>query len=58
MNPAVTQVMLGLVLLVGGAVIFKGFGSDVGWLVFIAGIVIGCRGGITLSQSGAKEIGN
>jgi hypothetical protein len=58
MNPAVIQVMLGLILLVGGAVIFKAFGSDVGWLVFIAGIVLGCRGGIALSQSGAKEIGN
>jgi hypothetical protein len=58
MNPAVTQVMLGLICIVGGAVIFKGFGSDLGWLVFVAGIVVGCRGGIILSQSGAKEIGN
>jgi len=58
MNPAVTQVMLGLVGIVGGAVIFKGFHSDLGWLVFVLGIIVGVRGGIILSQSGAKEIGN
>jgi hypothetical protein len=58
MNPGVMQVMLGLVCIVGGAVIFKAFGSDLGWVVFLAGIVAGCRGGIVLSQSGAKEIGN
>jgi hypothetical protein len=58
MNPAVIQVMLGLVCIVAGAVIFKLAGSDVGWLVFVVGIAVAVRGGIVLSQSGAKEIGN
>ncbi|MGO8998042.1 MAG: hypothetical protein ACLQVI_32370 [Polyangiaceae bacterium] len=58
MNPGVTQVMFGLLCLVGGILIIKGAESGIGWLVFVAGIVIGCAGGIRLSQSGAKEVGN
>ena len=58
MNAGVPQVMFGLLCIVGGALIIKGLGSDLGWLVFLVGIVLGCRGGIFISQSGAKEIGN
>jgi hypothetical protein len=58
MNPGVSQVMLGLVTLVVGILVIKGAGSDIGWLVFVAGLAIAIRGGIVLSLSGAKEIGN
>jgi hypothetical protein len=58
MNPGVMQVMFGLVCIVAGALVVKGADSGFGWLIFIAGIAIGCAGGIRLSQSGAKEIGN
>jgi hypothetical protein len=52
------QVMFGLVCIVAGALVVKAADSGFGWLIFIAGIAIGCAGGIRLSQSGAKEIGN
>jgi hypothetical protein len=58
MNPGVSQVVLGLVCVVGGILVIKGAGNDLGWLVFVAGLVIAIRGGIVLSESGAKEIGN
>jgi hypothetical protein len=58
MNPGVSQVMLGLVAVVGGILVLKGAGSGIGWIVFAAGLVVAIRGGIRLSQSGAKEIGN
>jgi hypothetical protein len=58
MNPGVSQVMLGLTSIVGGILVLKGAESGIGWLIFAAGLVIAIRGGIVLSQSGAKEIGN
>ena len=58
MNPGVTQIMLGLLCIIGGILTIKGAGSDIGWIVFLAGIVFACAGGIRLSQSGAKELGN
>jgi hypothetical protein len=58
MNSGVPQVMFGLVTLVAGILVLKGAGSGIGWLVFVAGVVIAIRGGIVLSTSGAKEIGN
>ena len=58
MNPGVSQVMLGLIVLVGGILVIKAAGSDLGWLVFVAGLVVAIRGGIVLSTSGAKELGN
>ena len=58
MNPGVMQVMLGLLCLIGGILVIKVAESDIGWLIFLAGIALGCAGGIRLSQSGAKEIGN
>ena len=58
MNPGVSQVMLGLVAVIGGILVIKGAGSDIGWLVFLAGLAIAIRGGIILSTSGAKELGN
>ena len=58
MNPGVSQVMLGLVAIVGGILALKGAGSGIGWVIFVLGLVVAIRGGIVLSQSGAKEIGN
>jgi hypothetical protein len=50
--------MLGLLCLVGGVLVIKVLGNELGWLLFLFGIFIGCRGGISISQSGGKEIGN
>ncbi len=59
MNPGVSQVMLGLAVIVGSIlVIIKGIENDFGWIVFVAGVALAIRGGIVLSVSGAKEIGN
>ena len=58
MHPGVPQIMLGLLLIVGGIFIVKLLDNNWGFLVFLLGIVIGCRGGMAISQSGAKEIGN
>ncbi len=58
MNPGVPQVMFGLVLIVAGILVIKALGNDLGWIVFVAGVASGCAGGIRLSQSGAKEVGN
>ena len=58
MNGGVPQIMLGLLCLVGGVLVIKALGNDLGWLLFLVGVIVGCRGGIQLSQSGAKEIGN
>ncbi len=58
MHPGVPQVMVGLVTIVAGILIIKALGNDLGYLVFLFGIVLASRGGISLSQSGAKEIGN
>ena len=58
MNPGVLQVMFGLLCLIGGILVIKAADSAIGWLIFLAGIAIACAGGIRLSQSGAKEIGN
>ena len=58
MHPGVPQIMLGLLCIVGGILITKALGNDWGLLVVLLGIVLGCSGGIGLSQSGAKELGN
>ena len=58
MHPGVPQIMLGTVLVLGGILVVKALGNDLGYLVFFLGIALGCAGGISLSQSGAKEIGN
>jgi hypothetical protein len=58
MHPGVTQIMLGLLCIVGGILIVKALDNNWGLLVFLLGVVLGCTGGIGLSQSGAKEIGN
>jgi hypothetical protein len=58
MNPAVGTLMFGLLLIVAGIFVIKAVGNDFGWLVFAAGVAAGCAGGIRLSQSGAKEVGN
>jgi hypothetical protein len=58
MHPGVPQIMLGLLCLVGGVLVIKVLGNELGWLLFLFGIFIGCRGGISISQSGGKEIGN
>jgi hypothetical protein len=50
--------MVGLLTIVAGIFIIKLLGNDWGYLVFLFGIVLGVKGGIALSQSGAKEIGN
>jgi hypothetical protein len=58
MNPGVSQIMLGLVAVVGGILTLKAAGSGIGWIVFVLGLIVAIRGGIALSQSGEKEIGN
>ena len=58
MNPGVSQVMLGLTAIVGGILVLKGAESGIGWVIFVAGVIVAIRGGIVLSTSGAKEIGN
>ncbi len=58
MHPGVGQIMLGLACVVAGILIIKPLANDWGWLVFFLGIVIANRGGIAISQSGMKEIGN
>ena len=58
MNPGVSQIMLGLGAVVAGILVLKGAGSEIGWLVFVLGLAIAIRGGIQLSQTGEKEIGN
>jgi hypothetical protein len=50
--------MVGLLTIVGGILIIKALGNDWGYLVFLLGIILATKGGIVLSQSGAKEIGN
>jgi hypothetical protein len=58
MHPGVPQVMVGLLTIIVGIFIIKLLGNDWGYLVFLLGIVLGVKGGISLSQAGAKEIGN
>jgi hypothetical protein len=58
MHPGVSQIMLGLLCIVSGIFVIKLLGNELGWLLFVFGVFIGCRGGISISQSGAKEIGN
>jgi hypothetical protein len=57
MNGGVPQIIAGLVCIVVGSLVIKTV-SDLGWLIFLLGVILGCRGGIQISQSGAKEIGN
>ena len=58
MHSGVPQIMLGILSLVAGVLVVKMLGNELGWLLFLFGAVIGCRGGMQLSSSGAKEIGN
>ena len=58
MHPGVPQVMLGILLIVVGVLIVKALGNDWGWAVFLLGAILGNKGGISISQSGAAEIGN
>jgi hypothetical protein len=58
MHPGVAQIMLGLACLFGGVLIVKVLGNDWGWLVFVLGAIVGNKGGIDISSSGMKEIGN
>jgi len=58
MHPGVPQIMLGILLIVGGVLVVKLLGNELGWLLFVAGAVVGCRGGMAISSSGQKEIGN
>jgi hypothetical protein len=58
MHPGVPQIMLGLACLFGGVLIIKVLGNEWGWVVFVLGAVLGCKGGIALSWSGAKELRN
>jgi hypothetical protein len=58
MHPGVPQIMLGLLLIVGGILIVKLLGNDYGWIAFLAGAALGSRGAMQISQSGQKEIGN
>lgn len=50
--------MVGILFLVAGVLVVKMLGNELGWLLFLLGAFVGCRGGIQLSQMGAKEIGN
>jgi hypothetical protein len=50
--------MLGLLLIVGGILIVKVLGNELGWLAFVLGAAIGCRGGMAISASGQKELKN
>jgi hypothetical protein len=50
--------MLGIAAIVAGVLVVKVLGNEMGWLVFLVGCAIGLKGGIALSYSGAKEIGN
>ncbi len=58
MHPAVPQIMFGLLCIVVGILIIKAIGNDLGWIVFVFGLVVAARGGILLSQTGEKELGN
>jgi hypothetical protein len=58
MHPAVPQIMFGLLCIVVGILIVKALGNDLGWFAFVFGLAVASRGGILLSQSGEKEIGN
>jgi hypothetical protein len=58
MHPGTVQVALGLAILFAGILVIKALGNDLGWVVFLAGVVLACKGGIELSWSGAKEVGN
>jgi hypothetical protein len=58
MHPGVLKIMAGLALIIGGILVVKALGNDLGYLVFFGGCATAIAGGISLSQSGAKEIGN
>ncbi len=58
MHPGVPQIMLGLLCVVGGVLIVKALDNDLGFILFVAGIVLGCAGGISISKSGAPEMTN
>ncbi len=58
MHPAVPQIMVGLFCVVAGILVVKALDNDLGFILFVAGIVLACRGGIQLSQVGAKELNN
>jgi hypothetical protein len=50
--------MLGLACILVGVLIVKVLGNEWGWLVFVVGAIVGSKGAIDISSSGAKEIGN
>lgn len=58
MHSGVPKIMGGLVLVIAGILVLKALGNDLGLLVFFVGCAVAIAGGISLSQTGAKEIGN
>jgi hypothetical protein len=58
MHPGVVQIMAGLALVIAGILVVKVIGNDLGLVVFFGGLALAIAGGIALSQTGEKEIGN
>jgi hypothetical protein len=58
MHSGVPQIMLGLLLIVAGILVVKVLSNELGWLLFVLGAAIACRGGMSISQSGEKELKN
>ena len=58
MHSGVPKIMAGLVVILAGILILKALGNDLGLAVFFVGCGIAIAGGISLAQTGAKEIGN
>jgi hypothetical protein len=58
MHSGVPQIMLGLLLLVGGVLVVKVLDNELGFIVFLLGVVLACRGGMAISASGQKELRN
>ncbi|HEY2510477.1 MAG TPA: hypothetical protein VGI39_06465 [Polyangiaceae bacterium] len=58
MHSGVPKIMAGLAVIVAGILILKALGNQLGLVVFFIGCGIAIAGGISLSQTGAKEIGN
>ena len=50
--------MAGLALVIAGILVVKVIGNDLGLVVFFGGLALAIAGGIALSQTGEKEIGN
>jgi hypothetical protein len=58
MSSGVPQIVLGLVLIVGGILVVKALGNELGWILFVLGGAVAARGAMQLSGEGQKEIGN